>query len=345
MPAEGDGDDKKTPLPQKAAAPIRRKSYKGIILALFALIVAGGGAAYYISTKTQEDIKPPIVTGSLKDKNISEADYIRIGWQADAHNVLGKFIAGKSVKEKLPYINNADQLHEKMEQFYGGVAIDDEDTPDNLFAVKELSEDYKKRGIFMFTYEQPPRFAPEEFFKPLAPLDVRYGVEGTDSLLNVGTQIENFSMEPVRVHALFKRTSKGLRLDWEVFAQSKYRIFRNFTELPHIGQPETFRVIIVEDTPEKSHVIAGYNSYRIMDPAYLDDSVRINVSLDSDIGKLLSTIDWRGTDKRSIIPRTATIELVWTDRQGSPALEIKRFICWEFLGLGGVEIPAKASSR
>ncbi|MBG7608481.1 MAG: hypothetical protein IZT59_10690 [Verrucomicrobia bacterium] len=43
--------------------------------------------------------------------------------------------------------------------------------------------------------------------------------------------------------------------------------------------------------------------------------------------------------------REATVELVWTGQTDNPTLEIKRFICWEFLGLGGKEIPATASNQ
>ncbi len=67
--------------------------------------------------------------------------------------------------------------------------------------------------------------------------------------------------------------------------------------------------------------------------------------LDSEIGKELSVINWRGTKQGSPVTRTATVELEWISRKDSPVLEIKRFICWEFLGLGGEESPATASAE
>ncbi len=315
------------------------------MVGLFALILAGGGAVYYISNQMGKSIGPPSVSGNPEDNAIREANYIRIGWQADAYDVLGKFIAAKSAEEKLPYVSNASQLRDKMDLFYGGVVIHDEDTPADSFSIQELSEEDRKRGIFMLTYDQPPQFALKEFFRPLAPLEVQYGLAEADILLSTVARVGNFSMEPVRVHAFFKRNSEGLKLDWELFAQTKYRTFQNFTQLPDIGRPETFRVLIVEDVPEKGQGIAGSRSYRIVDPANLDDSARVNVRLDSEIGKALSIINWRGTKQGTPLTRTATIELEWTGSQDSPSLEIKRFICWEFLGLGGEEIPATASSR
>jgi hypothetical protein len=338
------------PAPQtaKPAPAARKKSSSGIIpamLGLFVLILAGGGAVYYISGKMADNIEAPDVSGSPEDKEIREANYLRIGWQADAFDVLDNFVEGTSVGEKLPYVHNGEQLRDKMEFFYGGVVINDEDTPADSFSIQELSVEDKKRGIFMLTYDQPPQFALREFFRPLAPLEVQYGLEDADLLLSTVARIGNFSMDPVRVHAFFKRTDSGLKLDWEVFAQTKYRTFQNFVELPDVGRPETFRVLIVEDVPDKGQGVAGSRTYRMVDPANHEDTARVNVSIDSEIGKTLSVINWRGTKQGTPITRTATVELEWAGQPDSPELQIKRFICWEFLGLGGKAEPATASAE
>lgn len=348
IPPKRGGSEPLIPPGTKVLAPNHKKTSSGIVpamLGLFALILAGGGAAYYVSNHMKKNIEPPVVSGSPDDKKIRETNYLRVGWQTDAYDVLGKFIAAKSAEEKLPHINNPESLREKIEMFYGGVDINDEDTPKDSFFVTELTEHDKERGLFMLTYDQPPQFALREFFRPLAPLEVQYGLEEAGILLSTLARADNFSMAPVRAQAFFKRTDKGLKLDWEVFAQTKYRTFRSFVELPDVGQPETFRVLIAEDVPEIGQSVAGSRTYRLVDPANSEDSVRVNVRLDSEIGKALSSINWRGTKQGSPIVRSATVELVWTGQQDSPVLEIKRFICWEFLGLGGEEIPATASSK
>ena len=314
------------------------------MIGLFLLILAGGAAVYYIASQMGSAIESPNFAGSPEDKEIREANYIRVGWQKDAYEVLGNFMAGKSVEEKLPYINRADALSEKMHMFYGGVDINDSDTPADSFSIQELSEEDRKRGLFMLVYDQPPQFALKDFFRPLATLEVQYGIDEADILLTTLARVSNFAMEPVRVHAFFKRTSEGLKLDWEVFAQTKYRKFQSFVELPDIGTPETFRVLIVEDVPDKGRGIVGARTYRIADPANPSDSARVNVTLDSEIGRALSIINWRGTKQGTPITKTATVELVWSGEPDSPALEIKRFICWEFLGLGGNE-PTTAAAQ
>jgi hypothetical protein len=81
------------------------------------------------------------------------------------------------------------------------------------------------------------------------------------------------------------------------------------------------------------------------DPANTPDSARTNVKIDSEAGRALSIINWRGTPDNKPITRTATVELSWVGDEASPELEISRFICWEFLGLGGQETPATAASK
>ncbi|MBC7980322.1 MAG: hypothetical protein H7Y36_07140 [Armatimonadetes bacterium] len=315
------------------------------MLGLFILILAGGAAVYYISQQMGTQVDPPNSAGTLEDQNIREANYIRIGWQKEAYEVLQKYVAASTIPGKIPYMNNPEILRSKMDSFYGGVVINDFDTPADSFSVQDLSEEDRKRGIFMLTYDQPPQFALKDFFRPLASLEVQYGVDEADILLSTMAQVGNFAMEPVRVHAFFKRTDKGLKLDWEVFAQTKYRTFQNFVELPDVGISETFRVLIVEDVPEKGQGVTGARTYRLADPANITDSTRVNVKLDSDIGRALSIINWRGTKQNYPTTRTATVELEWTGQPDNPQLEIKRFICWEFLGLGGKEIPATASAK
>lgn len=345
--AEGTNIEAAVPAPAPAAA-VKPKKSSGIIPAmvgLFLLIIAGGAAVYYISSQMGSAIEPPNFAGSPEDKEIREANYIRVGWQNDAYEVLRKFIAGTTVEEKLPNINRADALESQMEMFYGGVDINDSDTPADSFSIQELSEEDRKRGLFMLVYDQPPQFALKDFFRPLATLEVQYGIDEADLLLSTLARVSNFAMEPVRVHAFFKRTSEGLKLDWEVFAQTKYRLFQSFVELPDVGNPETFRVLIAEDVPDKGRGVVGARTYRIADPANPSDSARVNVKLDSEIGRALSIINWRGTKQGTPITKTATLELEWTGEPESPELTISRFICWEFLGLGGKEPATTAAAQ
>lgn len=197
----------------------------------------------------------------------------------------------------------------------------------------------------MMIYDQPPQFDMREFFRPLASLEVQYGVDEADLLLSTLARAGNFAMEPLRVQAFFKRTPQGLKLDWEIFAQTKYRTLRNFVEQPEVGQTGIFRVLIVEDVPDKGRAVAGTRTYRVADPANTGDSARINVKVDSETGRGLSLLNWRGTKENRPLTRTATVELKWSGPATAAELEISRLVCWEFLGLGGQETPATASTQ
>ena len=291
------------------------------------------------------NVPPPALTASATDTSAREANYIRVGWQKEAYQLLRDYMAATNSREKLPFILNGDAMETRLEDFYGGGVINDSDTQADAFSIYELSEEDRSRGLFMMIYDQPPQFEMKEFFRPLASLEVQYGIDEADILLSTLARVGNFAMEPLRVHAFFKRTPQGLKLDWEIFAQTKYRTFQNFVELPENGHTGTFRVFVVEDVPDKSHLEAGTRTYRVADPANVGDTARVNVKVDSETGRALSIINWRGTKESHPITRTATVELKWSGEEASPELEISRFICWEFLGLGGQDPVSTASTK
>ncbi len=309
----------------------------GVILLIGIVVVAFILSSKNSAEKSERSTDTTTIPQVQKSTALSKDDYIRKGWQDEAYKVLAGYLAATSSKEKLPFILNGPALAAKLEDFYGGGVILDLDTPAEVFAVNELTPEDYNRGLFMLVYDQPPQFNITEFFRPLASLEVQYGVEEADLLLSTVAHPGNFSSEPLRVQAFFKRTPEGLKLDWEIFAQTKYRTFRNFIEFPKLGEASVFRVLAMEDVPETGRDVAGTRSYRLLDPAHLTDGVRINVPIDSEVGKELAVLNWRDIAESVRSSRTATVELKWTGDEQAPALEISRFICWEFLGLGGEE--------
>ncbi len=331
------------PAAVETAAERGRSGLLPVLLVLLGLIWCGGLAVYFMTREMGREVPAPAAGQAAGELSAREASYIRIGWQKDAYQVLGSFIAGTSAQDKLPHIIDGEALAEKVDDFYGGGVINDSDTPAEAFSVYELSEEDRRRGIFMMTYDRPPQFSMREFFRPLAPLEVQYGIDEADVLLSTVARAGNFAMEPLRVHAFFKRAPQGLKLDWEVFAQTKYRTFQNFVELPEVGHSGAFRVFIVEDVPHKSRGGPGTRTYRMADPANTGDTARVVVKVDSDVGRELAVINWRGAQDARPITRTATVELRWGGEDDAPVLEMSRFICWEFLGLGGGNQAAAAN--
>lgn len=328
----------------KPAKPYR-SGLISTLLVLLALILLAGGGVWFAAKELGRNIELPSLKIAAKDPAVVEANYIRSGWQQEAYQLLRSYLAATSAQDKLPFILNASGLATKVETFYRDRGISDADTPADVFSIYELSEDDRKRGLFMMIYDQPPQFGMQEFFRPLASLEVQYGVDDADLLLTTLAHTENFAPEPLRVQAFFKRTPAGLKLDWEIYAQTKYRTLRDFVELPDEGKTEVFRVLVAEDFPEKGRAVAGSRTYRVVDPANNGDSVRINVKVDSDAGRALSSLNWRDLKEARPLTRTATVELKWSGSPTANELEISRFVCWEFLGLGGLETPAKVTTQ
>ena len=300
----------------QAASPVPKESRSRLVswmLGLLALILLGGGGAYFVLKKLGQNTESPPSISLGNDAAANEVSYLRDGWQKDAARVLRGYLAAKSTAEKLPFVLRGDELGEKIEDFHRGGINDDSDTPADSFSINELTEDDRKRGIFMMIYQKP--------------------------------SAKDTANEPQRVLAFFKRTPEGLKLDWEMFVQTKYRTLRKFVGRPEIGQTGVFRVLMMEDALDKNRTIAGMRTFRIVDPAHSTDVARINVKADSDAGRALSLVQWSSTEGNRPITRTATLELRWSGQPSAPELEISRLVCWEFLGLGGQETPATPATK
>ena len=265
-------------------------------------------------------------------------------WQEEAKQVLSEFLAADTPAGKAAFSIRGSELLPRMIAFYGRGPVDDSDTPISGFAAENLPPEDHKRGIYRMAFDRPPQFELKEFFGPLAPLEVQMKVEEPDILLSSLARADNFTSEPVKVDVFFKRTLDGLKIDWETFVQTKYRTFRTFTELADPGQSGVFRVFVMEDVPEKGRATLGHKTYKIVDPAYRMDSVRVEVPVDSELGRALSKVNWLGIKGARPVTKTATLELEWTT-EASPRLAIKRFLCWEFLGIGGEAVRGAGSRK
>ncbi|MGL5016765.1 MAG: hypothetical protein ACRDBP_01415, partial [Luteolibacter sp.] len=170
-------------IPKKKAAQkenARRSALIPVMLVLLVLSLAGGGIFYFLSKDREPLLLPPLVKAKTPTTEALEANYIRSGWQKEAYVLLDNYLAAADPQQKLPFILNGGTLAPKVEDFYGGGEILDSDTPAAAFSVYELSEEDRKRGLFMMFYDQPAQFEIKEFFRPLASLEVQYGLDEAD---------------------------------------------------------------------------------------------------------------------------------------------------------------------
>lgn len=317
--------------------PRRRRPW--VWLALAALLLGLGTAAFLLFGPLRSGDEPLSIDWGKGRPVESEAEriYLESGWEADARRVLDGFLAARTPEEIAEHVIRGQELLPRIREFYQTGLLDSIRTPVDEFRAFPLEMEDKRRGIFMLTLERAPRvevesFEADEFFAPLTPLPVRYGLEEPGLMLASTQRNEVLPAEPLRVQALFKRTPAGLRIDWETFVQTKNRTLRDFLEVPRGGARELFRVYVSEARAEEPGRSPGDQAYLVADPMHgqLDRAV-VTVRSDAPVGRRLAELTQPGSDGDA---RTATLELAWSDAE-PPELEVSRFLCWEFLGVGG----------
>lgn len=325
---------------RRGGRPAKARSGPGQLVAVLVavLLVVGALAAAYWVAKSNLNLggmNAPAPVDETREAEIRRARYLRVGWRDDARVALESFLAATTVEEKARWSIGGESLIPEMREFYGGARIDDSDTPAANFSHFDLRLEDRERGMFLMIYDLPPQFQLGEFFRPLAPLEVQYGLEGPDMLLASFARASNFVQEPVRVQAFFKQGADGaMKVDWHLFVQTKHRLFRAFQSAAEPGRRGVFRLLVGEDVPEAGRTETGTRTYRLDDPIHAADSVRVRVPVDSEVGRILSAVNWRDDGGQRPETKTATLELAWQGGD-SPELVISRFFCWEFLGLGG----------
>jgi hypothetical protein len=305
-----------------------------IIFLALALVISGlvvlGMYLLGRSGENETDLAPRI------DRALVERNrFLREGWKAEAAGQLRGFLEAETVEDRARYVMGGETRLDEMRRFYAGGEIEGTDTPLAAFSHFDLQLADRQRGLFLMRYERPAQFNMREFFRPVAPLDVQYDVGEPGLLLSSFAMLENFAMDPVRVMAFFKREDGELKLDWDVFVQTKYRMLKSFSSYPQPGQRKVFRVILEEDLSVLREMDTEVERiYRLSDPANGDDHVKVSVPVDSELGQILSVMNWVGLVVDEKPSRTATVVLEWTkDRE--PELRMSEMMCWEFIGLGG----------
>jgi hypothetical protein len=320
----------------RESPPKRTGRLVALLLALLLLALIAAAAIWVARGHLGIGTKPTPKPGDNRDTRLQRERYLKTGWREDARKVLGKFIAARTVEEKAVCSIGGAALLPEMTGFYGTDEIDDSDTPASAFSCYELGRVDRERGLFLMIHDRPPGFELSEFFRPLATMEVQYGVESPDMLLASFAKAENFVRDPVCVQAFFKETPGGLKVDWHVFVQTKHKLFRSFLYGPTPGRRGVFRLLVSEDVAEGGRGKEGTRTYRLDDPINAGDSARVEVPIDSEIGRILSKVNWRGRKEKRPAAQSVTLELTWRG-EDDPQIEISRFICWEFLGLGGKE--------
>ena len=305
-------------------------------------LLAGG---YYMVTKMQ--IAPasggglPGTTSTMSDgsgpspQELSETQKIRAENKA-ATEALDNFLAARTAEDRAKWVIGGEGKVEQIRNFYGRDKYEFENLKSENFAIFPMGEVDRARGIMMMDYVRPRQFKLEDFFRPIATMELQLKVETPGIHIWSGALEDSFQMEAQRVRVFLKKVDGKYLIDWDTLVQTQFRLLRDFANNPIAGNEGEFRVFIVEDvtsTLKKSDVS---RVYRIADPAHsLEDQVTVEINRDSEVGQILEEIAW--TDKEGLGPdngRLATLRLSWSS-DTKPVIQIEEFICWEFLGVGG----------
>jgi len=325
----------------------REKRGHPILVFLGALVMVAGalGALVFLNNKGTSSLVPALEKPNLEKENFPEIekpvltreDFIGEGWKIRAAESLREFLAARSAKAKSNYVIGGVDILDEMERFYAGAEeVDESDTPAEGFIFQQLDIADRRRGLFLMRFERSSQIQMSDFFRPVATLEVQQGVEEPDLLLSALASKERFSAEPVRVMSFFKEKDEKLLLDWHVYTQTKYRLFRHFINTPRPGSEGVFRLMVREALPLglSTEASEGVRFFRLSDPAFGHDRVTVTVPNDDLNGQILSDVAWINIPGKRDQNRYATLRLRWTDEEES-RIALDELVCWEFLGLGG----------
>ena len=281
----------------KSHKSTKRTNPATLILVFILILISLGGASYFVI----DFLKPK----SEPKKNSTAKAHVRVA----ANPTLIKYLAASTLDEKLNFVYNADELRPKLEAFYKEGMFNEADTPAGSFSLVKLPEMDSQKGFILLTYDQPAAAAPHGQ-TPSKPKPEN-----------------NLTAQHTKILAFLKETDSGVKLDWEVFSQTRYRTYNQFIKNPVIGKSEVFRVIVGQAPVDKSAAEQPNISYKFSDPAHLGDTVVISPDKKSQAGQALARLNVESAKQPGKVNRTATVELTWTGDPSAPQLEIKRFIC------------------
>lgn len=312
----------------------RGRGSMAVVAAAVVILLVAVGVTFFLAQKWKGDKQSSGGEGGDPARSGAMAGqaWLTTGWKQDASKVLYAFMTATSPEERMKYVIQNPGVMEELEMYYPE-GVDDSDTPKEAFGHVMGSELDHKRGIFLMQYRQPAQIDMREYFGPIGSLDRVMGQEPT-TLMEMAHRIDEDNLsKPIGINAFFKKTDDGLKLDASVFIQGKRRTFQAFADYPQPGKTKMFRVVARESLSHALRNDKRYRTYRLEDFAYPQDFVNVPVRVDSEVGKILSVLNWRGMN-REPVARTVTVELGWSDAKPSQ-LGIVRVVCWEFLGLGG----------
>lgn len=334
------------PLPAKIPAPVARTAPAikeeappqkpsasnapwFVSIALFLLLIASG-AWFYVTYIRPANVSAPTTQQATPPEPAAASTAFT--WEGQARSVLRSFLSARTPEEKARWViggkATVDRLHALWgERLFAEDAVDPDD-----FATILTGEEQNDVPIYLLLYDRPLQMDIKKYLRPLVSMEVMQGTEPLDPLTKTLTEPDNFEMPPLKIEAFFKQTPEGLRLDYNLYLQTRHRTLKSFAASAAVGTSAVFRVIIVEDVPLQHEKKYQRRVYRVTDPIHIEDSYRVSTELNSPTSQQLSQIHWYGmTDVKSQFA-AATVTL---RKHSADEIHLENLICWDFDGLAG----------
>lgn len=305
-----------------------RRHQSAAIVALLVIMIAGS-ILIYIQTVKQ---LPPALPPASRQPETSDSTVLALTWHNQAREVLENFFSARNAGEKARCVIGGIKTVERLQSTWGNQLFEESAIPVEDFAPIFTGTEDGIEPIYLLMYDRPVQFELKTFFRPLVSMEVMQGVETLDPLTKTLTDPSNFELEPLKVQVYLKPCEDGLRLDYDLYLQTRYRTLQKFVEEAPVNSAGTFRVVMVEDVPLPTEKKKQLRIYRVTDPVHLSDSYRCCTSSASDIAKKMSEIHWYGSvgAKAHFTAATVTLRKISTE-----TILLENLICWDFEGLAG----------
>ena len=318
------------PVETPSAAPTPSKTPWFISAALL-LLVGGGGLIFYqnfVANNAAQSGNP--TKEQVIDRNAVTAN--KFTWQTQTRETLRAFLAAKTEAEKARYVIGGEQTLQRLKPIWGKKLLQDEGISEEFFAAINSGDEKQTPPIYLMVYQLPAHHQIKHYSNPLVSMEVTLGAETLDPMTQSLRNPAISETPPLSIHAYFKQTPEGLRIDWDIYLQTRHRSLNHFFESAAVGEKSTFRVIAVQDIPLRHESKMMRQVYRITDPAYLTDSYRVFTPSGAPAAEQLSVIDWRQKTGKiaEFAPITISLQKLANDE-----MLIEKLVCWEFEGLIG----------
>ena len=301
------------------------------VSAALLLMVIAGVWWFYEKFVTQDSSSAPITTQPAPTKKPA-ATSTEFTWEGQARHVLRSFLQAQTPDEKARWVIGGKATVDRLQAIWGERLCAEEPVDPDDFAAILTGEEKSDPPIYLLLYDRPVQMDIKKYLRPLVSMEVMQGAVPLDPLTKTLTEPENFEMPPLKIEAFFKQTADGLRLDYDLYLQTRHRTLHTFAESAPVGAKAVFRAIIIEDVPLLPDKKNQRRVYRITDPIHISDSYRVTTALDSPTSQLLSQIHWYGMSGVKSQFAAATVRV---SKHAVGEIHLDELICWDFDGLAG----------